>query len=143
MFWDHFFAATFLQVSGATVTSAASVRKFFSPFAAAKHCEAYSFAFPLQNVNIFHRAVQNRTRRHFQLNGTQVATVTLVYGYKARSKSGPKKNFGDPPWRRRPHVTLTVTLASVFSEQKRDCLQSTENTGQFKHDDAKDRKGKY
>ena len=40
-------------------------------FLAFCHCEAYSFAFPLQNVDqldkrIFHRAVQNRTRRHFQ-----------------------------------------------------------------------------
>ena len=64
-------------------------------FLAFCHCEAYSFAFPLQNVDqldkrIFHRAVQNRTRRHFQWNGTQVLTVTFVYGYKALRKVLPK-----------------------------------------------------
>ena len=37
------------QVFGTTVTSAASVRIFFLAFC---HCEAYSFAFPLQNVDL-------------------------------------------------------------------------------------------
>ena len=49
MFWDHFSVATFLQVSGTTLTSAASKRKFFSPFATVKLIHSLS---PLQNVDL-------------------------------------------------------------------------------------------
>ena len=54
------------QASGTTVTSTASVRMFFSPFAIVKLIRSLSPYKMSIWINIFHRAVQNRTRRHFQ-----------------------------------------------------------------------------
>ena len=126
MFWDHFSVATFLQVSGTTVTSAASVRNFFSPFATVKLIHSLSPYKMSIWINIFHRAVQNRTRRHFQWNRTQVSTGTFVFGYKARSKSGPKKisasAFGVV--RRRENLDLSNTFQMKNQSQKGDFILS-------------------
>ena len=63
---ENFWNVPFLQVSGITVTSATSVHKVFLPFATMKLICSFSPYKMSIWINIFHRAVQNRTRRHFQ-----------------------------------------------------------------------------
>ena len=55
-----------LQVFGTTVTSIASVHMLFSPFATVKLIRSLSSHKMSIWINIFNRAVQSRTRHHFQ-----------------------------------------------------------------------------
>ena len=65
---------------------------FFSPFASVKLSRSLSPYKMSSWINIFHRAVQNWTHRHFQWNETQVSTVRFVYGYKAAAEGKTDKN---------------------------------------------------